>query len=152
MSKCPCGSGKDFNHCCDPLLQGDCDAASPEALMRSRYMAYARKNLDYIKKTMRGAALRSFNLEEAKRWLNEVEYVNLRVINAVVPQPNDNIAFVEFCAKFRFQNEEKCLHEVSEFHKEDGRWFYVDGVLPKTGRNDPCPCGCGKKHKKCCGK
>ncbi len=22
----------------------------------------------------------------------------------------------------------------------------------KTGRNDPCPCGSGKKHKKCCGK
>ena len=23
---------------------------------------------------------------------------------------------------------------------------------PKTGRNDPCPCGSGKKFKKCCGK
>lgn len=23
---------------------------------------------------------------------------------------------------------------------------------PKTGRNDPCPCGSGKKYKKCCGK
>jgi uncharacterized protein len=22
---------------------------------------------------------------------------------------------------------------------------------PKVGRNDPCPCGSGKKHKKCCG-
>jgi len=24
--------------------------------------------------------------------------------------------------------------------------------LPKVGRNDPCPCGSGKKFKKCCGK
>ena len=24
--------------------------------------------------------------------------------------------------------------------------------LPKIGRNDPCPCGSGKKHKKCCGR
>ncbi len=24
--------------------------------------------------------------------------------------------------------------------------------VPKVGRNDPCPCGSGKKHKKCCGK
>ena len=24
--------------------------------------------------------------------------------------------------------------------------------LPKVGRNDPCPCGSGKKYKKCCGK
>ena len=23
---------------------------------------------------------------------------------------------------------------------------------PKIGRNDPCPCGSGKKYKKCCGK
>ncbi len=24
--------------------------------------------------------------------------------------------------------------------------------VPKVGRNDPCPCGSGKKYKKCCGK
>jgi uncharacterized protein len=22
---------------------------------------------------------------------------------------------------------------------------------PKTGRNDPCPCGSGRKYKRCCG-
>ena len=26
------------------------------------------------------------------------------------------------------------------------------GALAKAGRNDPCPCGSGKKYKKCCGK
>lgn len=25
-------------------------------------------------------------------------------------------------------------------------------AAPKIGRNDPCPCGSGKKYKKCCGK
>jgi hypothetical protein len=25
-------------------------------------------------------------------------------------------------------------------------------ATPKVGRNDPCPCGSGKKHKKCCGR
>ena len=24
--------------------------------------------------------------------------------------------------------------------------------VPKVGRNDPCPCGSGKKYKKCCGR
>ena len=35
----------------------------------------------------------------------------------------------------------------------------VEGAAPKTvragmkvGRNDPCPCGSGKKYKECCGK
>jgi uncharacterized protein YecA (UPF0149 family) len=25
-------------------------------------------------------------------------------------------------------------------------------TMPKVGRNDPCPCGSGKKFKQCCGK
>jgi uncharacterized protein YecA (UPF0149 family) len=25
-------------------------------------------------------------------------------------------------------------------------------AAPRIGRNDPCPCGSGKKYKKCCGK
>jgi|ERR1035437_7986309 hypothetical protein len=30
---------------------------------------------------------------------------------------------------------------------------HLDAVAaPKVGRNDPCPCGSGKKFKKCCGK
>ena len=42
----------------------------------------------------------------------------------------------------------------------DGEWKYVAGnVIPttvtrvgeKVGRNDSCPCGSGKKYKKCCG-
>jgi preprotein translocase subunit SecA len=27
----------------------------------------------------------------------------------------------------------------------------VKRVAEKVGRNDPCPCGSGKKYKKCCG-
>jgi len=27
-----------------------------------------------------------------------------------------------------------------------------DSSVPKVGRNDPCPCGSGKKYKKCCGR
>jgi uncharacterized protein len=28
----------------------------------------------------------------------------------------------------------------------------VQRVAPKVGRNDPCPCGSGKKFKQCCGR
>jgi hypothetical protein len=35
---------------------------------------------------------------------------------------------------------------------ENDMQFSVDApLLPKVGRNDPCPCGSGKKYKKCCG-
>jgi len=35
--------------------------------------------------------------------------------------------------------------------EEPGRRRPVQRETPKVGRNDPCPCGSGKKYKKCCG-
>jgi uncharacterized protein len=35
--------------------------------------------------------------------------------------------------------------------KNDARLQPYARETAKTGRNDPCPCGSGKKHKKCCG-
>jgi len=34
---------------------------------------------------------------------------------------------------------------------DEGKIRTVTRDQPKVGRNDPCPCGSGKKHKKCCG-
>ena len=54
--------------------------------------------------------------------------------------------------------------EKDEFkHKEQEELQYAGGEeqpkkqpirrkTPKIGRNDPCPCGSGKKYKKCCGR
>ena len=45
-----------------------------------------------------------------------------------------------------------------DFDDDPDEDFYGDPLTPyrreepKIGRNDPCPCGSGKKHKKCCGK
>ena len=36
--------------------------------------------------------------------------------------------------------------------KEGGLNKTVVNTEPKVGRNDPCPCGSGKKYKNCCGK
>jgi SEC-C motif-containing protein len=68
---------------------------------------------------------------------------------------------VEFIATFKEKGVVRHHHERSNFSRVDGEWFFVDGepVLPETrvnqspkiGRNDPCPCGSGKKYKKCCG-
>ena len=53
------------------------------------------------------------------------------------------------------------VHEIAGFKKFDDEWKYVAGnVIPttvkrvckKVGRNEPCPCGSGKKYKNCCGR
>ena len=38
-----------------------------------------------------------------------------------------------------------------ELYKEQKRSQTVRHEGPKIGRNDPCPCGSGKKYKRCCG-
>lgn len=47
--------------------------------------------------------------------------------------------------------EDRCKDEERRRAEEArARWTTVVRQGPKIGRNDPCPCGSGKKHKKCC--
>lgn len=40
---------------------------------------------------------------------------------------------------------------ASTREESDGeRWTHATSSVPKVGRNDPCPCGSGKKYKRCC--
>ncbi len=41
--------------------------------------------------------------------------------------------------------------ELEKYYKEQKRSKTVVNNKEKVGRNDPCPCGSGKKYKKCCG-
>ncbi len=47
------------------------------------------------------------------------------------------------------ENEEECLG-LLDVLKEQGRLSTAPSSRKKIGRNDPCPCGSGKKYKKCC--
>lgn len=61
-------------------------------------------------------------------------------------------------------NPERCMdnlfsdmddEEDEDSWEDDSSWEPEEPFVreePKTGRNDPCPCGSGKKYKKCCGK
>ncbi|OVE75374.1 preprotein translocase subunit SecA [bacterium E08(2017)] len=41
--------------------------------------------------------------------------------------------------------------QVAELPPAEGQPVTIERDAPKVGRNDPCPCGSGKKYKKCCG-
>lgn len=45
---CPCGAGKTYAECCQPLHSGAAAAAGPEQLLRARYSAYYGKVIDYV--------------------------------------------------------------------------------------------------------
>ena len=151
MPYCPCGTSKSYAECCGKFISGQQFPASAEELMRSRYTAYQRREFDYIGDTMKPPASDQFDIDEAKKSELNINWIKLEVIKAT----HDT---VEFHAHYQLDNRDYVIHEISDFKFIDGRWYYVNGAhsdhetnISKTGRNDPCTCGSGKKYKKCCG-
>ncbi|MDF1677703.1 MAG: YchJ family protein [Legionellaceae bacterium] len=155
MLLCACGSKCQYSSCCAPYLSGEKAPNTPEALMRSRYVAYTQANINYIQATMRGVALEGFNVADAAAWARRVTWVDLQVLN--VPKARDATGQVEFIARFVEGERMYCIHETSQFLCDNGRWFYVDGeqtphAPQKVLRNSACPCASGKKFKQCHGR
>lgn len=161
MSDCPCGSGQKFEACCGPIIAGTAPAATAEALMRSRYTAYVKHVYDHLKVSLSAAEQQDFAVEQAKQWSEQSEWLGLKILHTEQGGPADTEGTVEFVARFRSGGKEHEHHETARFAREEGRWVYAGQVeetvetfrreSPKVGRNDPCPCGSGKKFKKCCG-
>jgi SEC-C motif domain protein len=156
---CPCCSAKIFSECCRDLLAGTKFARTPLELMRSRYAAHACKNMTHILRTMRGKPLKRFDEEKTRdEWFEQCIWKRLEIIDAPDVAENSKDGIVEFKAYYDFRGSEHFLHERSKFELFDGKWYYVAGqnkspnieVSNKVGRNDACPCGSGKKYKKCC--
>ncbi len=143
---CPCHSNLTYEKCCQPFIEGQVWPPTAHQLMRSRYTAYTKANVDYIAKTMKGAALNGFNKVEAKQWAQSVEWLKLEVLDY-----SDNT--VSFIASYQHAGQTHTLAENSLFKKHDGLWYYIGEVqAKKIPRNAPCPCGSQKKYKRCCGK
>jgi SEC-C motif-containing protein len=156
MSQCPCCSLRELDECCGPILAGT-PAPTAEALMRSRYTAFVLGKLDHVDRTHAPEIRADFNRPEAERLASETEWQGLEIRRAV--EEGDS-AEVEYCMKFRREKQEVAKVVLARFRRDEGQWFYVSSennphIAPrqvtKVGRNDPCPCGSGKKVKKCCG-
>jgi len=149
--KCPCGSGRNYDKCCARYLEGKANPTNPEMLMRSRYTAYTKADIAYISKTMSGKAIASFDEEASTKWATTSEWLGLTILKADPVAVDETVGYVDFLVKYKTDGQIFSHHEISEFHKVEDIWYYVDGIVnPKFGRNDPCFCGSGKKHKKCC--
>lgn len=129
--------------------------------MRSRYTAYVRHDYAHLERSLSKAERADFNAENARRWAESSEWLGLTIHETAAGGSADEQGLVSFTAKFRSEGQEHAHVEVARFIREDGQWAYAGQVdekpepvrraTPKVGRNDPCPCGSGKKYKKCCG-
>ncbi|MFT3709960.1 MAG: YchJ family metal-binding protein [Archangium sp.] len=142
--KCPCGAGE-YETCCGPRHDGSKPAETAEALMRSRYSAFARADVAYLQKTQSKPADETW--EQTRQWATSVAWVGLTIHEAL-----ENV--VEFTAQYLEGGEVTALRERSSFTQNaEGRWIYDSGkptvTRTKVERNQPCPCGSGRKFKQC---
>ena len=81
MSKdlCPCGSGKEYCECCEPIIKQKTLAASPEALMRSRYTAYVKQEIGWLKESLEATQRSDFDEPSVTAWSKESEWLGIEI-------------------------------------------------------------------------
>lgn len=114
--------------------------------MRSRYCAFVLKLSDYLLATWHSSTCpERLELEPSPDW------ASLRILSTT---EKGSAGAVHFRAIYRAGESWGYLEEHSDFIREQGRWYYVSGDTSegqlKPGRNEPCPCGSGRKYKSCC--
>ena len=121
MNLCYCNSQKQFKDCCEPYIKGQKKAPTAEALMRSRYSAYATHQADYLVTTTHVSQRALHSKADILLWATANQWQKLEVLNATPTT-------VEFKAYYLDSNKKQHIHhEFSTFVQEDGIWYYVDG-------------------------
>jgi SEC-C motif-containing protein len=153
---CPCGSGKTFAACCGPVIARTRPAADAEELMRSRFSAHVVRDFEHLHRTFLKTAQEPYVPDSE---VGGRDWTRL-VIHSHEPGLKPDTAYVDFTAYYRENDAEQAFHEKGEFRRVEGTWYYASTVRQgpppikstqaKVGRNEPCPCGSGKKYKQCC--
>ena len=119
---CPCGSGQSYDLCCGPFLEGGVLPPTAESLMRSRYSAFVRNDVEYLRATWHPATRpREFAPDAATQW------IGLKILSTEAGGPDDGQGSVEFVARYKIQGRAHRLHERSRFVRDAGQWRYLDG-------------------------
>ena len=125
QSSCPCG-GRSYGLCCRPLHRGERRASSAEQLMRSRYSAFARREVDYLLATHPEPDVPEQQRRRAlERSCRQTRWLGLTVLAVSGGGPRDLKGTVQFEARYRGG----VLKETSLFAREGdcltGAWLYV---------------------------
>jgi len=158
---CHCGNAESFETCCKPLHEGKRLPKTAEELMRSRYSAFVVGNIDYIMDTHDPDTVGQVDRASTETWAKEATWTGLEIADTEAGGEDDSFGRVDFVANYELRGVKIAHRESATFRKHNKRWLFVDGEQingppirregPKVGRNDPCPCGSGKKYKKCHG-
>ncbi len=133
---------------------------SPRELLDARYQAFVDGDVDFILETVHPEKKRKHDRKTIEAWSRNATWKGIRV-EKEDGEKEGRRAWITFSLEYEEGGRAIDHRERAEFRMREGRWFYYDSKFPrgepvkrepgKVGRNDPCPCGSGKKFKKCCG-
>ncbi|MBB4760881.1 YchJ family protein [Amorphoplanes digitatis] len=122
-SACPCGLGRPYGECCGPAHRGQAPATA-EALMRSRYAAFALDDSAYL--------LRSWHHTTRPAGVDpdpNLRWTGLDVLGSTQGGLFDAEGVVEFRAHYRDGGTPGEMRERSRFVRHDGQWVYWGPIL-----------------------
>jgi len=125
---CHCGSGQSLERCCGPFLAGTSAPETAQALMRSRYSAYVRQNIPYLKETLWPKYQNGFDEVATANWACENHWTGLSILQVEKGEKADREGTVLFEARFLSGGKLHTHRELSRFRKKAGRWYYVEAV------------------------
>lgn len=130
MMNCYCCSDKNFEDCCEPFIKGVSKPKTAEELMRSRYSAYSTVAVEYILRSTHPSTRKYCKPDEIEDWAKTSDWQKLEILSTTDGEAKDKKGFVEFRAYYADETgEPKIHHEMSEFRKELGKWFFYDGKV-----------------------
>ena len=157
---CPCESGLSLGTCCGQYFDGIIFPSTPEQLLRSRYVAHVTHNHKYLIDTTHEHYKHEESEADITKWIDQLEWKGFTILTSLGGKEKDTTASIAFIVHFLVNGTPQEMKETAHFIKENGRWLYTYGDVeghityrreqPKVGRNELCPCGSGKKYKKCC--
>jgi SEC-C motif-containing protein len=125
---CPCGSNLADDACCARYHRGE-PAPTAEALMRSRYTAYARGEIEYLVETHDPATRGALDRDSIATWSRDTEWLGLEIVATEYGGATDARGVVEFIARGTTSGKPFTQRERSRFRKLAGRWVYIDGKV-----------------------
>lgn len=129
---CPCGSGQNYQDCCQRFWASQQTAQTAEQLMRSRYTAFVLEKAQYLVDTHHPEHRQTDQLKALKKSFKNTQWLGLEIVATELGQANDYTGIVEFKANFKSLGKNQVLHERSQFVKEQGKWFYTTALNLET--------------------
>jgi SEC-C motif-containing protein len=125
---CPCGLPAAYGDCCGRLHSGGAVAPTAEALMRSRFSAFAVRDEPYLLRSWHpDTRPGQVDFDPGMRW------AALEIMETTEGSAFHSTGTVTFRARYSQDGAKGELVERSRFVRHGGAWVYVDGVFPESG-------------------